>query len=293
MALGGQANGKQPFWSWDYKDIAPRFAFAYSPHADSGFLHKLFGSAGKSSIRGGYGIYYDHFGQGIVNSFDRNGAFGLTTALNNPAGTQDIDCTPRMVSLTTLPPSDGIFCGQQVVGPPPATFPDLVTPPVLTDPGSFSIYWGMDDKLKTPYSNVFDLSITRDLGRNFVFEASYIGRFAHRLLQEEDLAMPLDIVDPTSKMNYFQAATQLTQATNAGTDVSALAPIAFWENLFPNAAGKPGFGLLGGGGCAPNAGGLDSTGFTATQAMYDMPRCRSFSSTRGRFSRTKLRSSMN
>ncbi len=109
MALAGQANGKQPYWNWDYKDIAPRIAFAYSPHADSGFLHTLFGGVGKSSIRGGYGIYYDHFGSGIVNSFDRNGSFGLTTALDNPAGSQNVDCTPRLTSLYTLPSATDSF----------------------------------------------------------------------------------------------------------------------------------------------------------------------------------------
>jgi hypothetical protein len=273
MNLSGQANGKAPYWSWDYKNLAPRFAFAYSPHASSGILHALFGSAGKSSIRGGYGLYFDHFGEGIVNSFDKNGSFGLTTQLVNPASSQDVDCTPRLTSLLVLPPANINFCGQQVVGPPPATFPNTVTPPGGTDAGSFAIYWGLDDKLKTPYSHVVDFSITRELSRNFVFEASYIGRFAHHLLQEEDLAMPLDLVDPSSKMDYFKAATLLTKATNAGTDVSQLGPIPFWENMWPQAAGKPGFGLGGGGGCAPNIGGIPSSAFTATQAMYDLYSC--------------------
>lgn len=277
MALGGQANGKAPYWAWDYKDIAPRLAFAYSPHADSGFLHTLLGSAGKSSIRGGWGIYYDHFGQGIVNSFDRNGSFGLTTALDNPAGSQNVDCTPRMTSLYVLPSASTTFCGQQVVGPPPATFPNLVTPPTLFNPGSFAIYWGLDDKLKTPYSQVMDLSITRDLGKNFVFEVSYIGRMAHHLLQEEDLAMPLDIVDPGSKMDYFTAATMLTKAANAGTDISNFAtnPIPYWEHLFPGAAGQLGFGPPGSSGnlgCAPGNN-MNAANYNATQAMYDMYSC--------------------
>jgi hypothetical protein len=278
MSLGGQANGKAPYWAWDYKDLAPRLAFAYSPHADEGFLHKLFGSAGKSSIRGGYGIYYDHFGEGIVNSFDRNGSFGLTTALDNPAGSQDVDCTPRLTSLYVLPSATGTFCGQQVVGPPPAAFPGLVTPPTLFNPGSFSIYWGLDDKLKTPYSHVFDLSITRDLGKNYVFEASYIGRLGHRLLQEEDLAMPLDIVDPKSKTDYFAAATMLTKAANAGTDISQMPKIPFFEHLFPGAAGQLGFGPPGGtatsnnSGCAPGVN-YTTANYTATQAMYDMFSC--------------------
>jgi len=279
MALSGQANGKVPYWAWDYKNIAPRVAFAYSPHADSGFLRALFGSAGKSSIRGGYGIYYDHFGEGIVNSFDRNGSFGLTTTLTNPAGSQDVDCTPRLTDLFTLPPGpydqygDPItFCGQQVVGPPPPALPGLITPPTGTSPGSFAIYWGLDNKLKTPYSHVVDFSITRELSRNFVLEASYIGRFAHRLMQEEDLASPLDLVDPTSKMDYFTAATLLTKAANAGTDVSQLATIPFWEHIYSKAAGMPAFGIYGSG-CAPNANGIPSSSFTATQAMYDLFSC--------------------
>jgi hypothetical protein len=278
MALSGQANGKQPYWGWDYKDFAPRFAFAYSPHASSGFLHALFGSAGKSSIRGGYGLYYDHFGAGIVNSFDKNGSFGLTTLLTNPAGSQDVDCTPRLLGLTTLPPADTSFCDQQVVGPPPSPLPNPVIPPTGFDAGSFAIYWGLDDKLKTPYSHVFDFSITRELSRNFVFEASYVGRLAHRLLQEEDLAMPLDIVDPASKTDYFAAATALTKAANAGTDINGLAAIPYWEHLFPGAAGNLGFGPPGGtptknnAGCAPGVD-FNATNYTATQAMYDMYSC--------------------
>lgn len=286
MALSGQANGKAPFWAWDYHDFAPRLAFAYSPHADSGFLHTLFGGAGKSSIRGGVGMYYDHFGEGIVNSFDRQGAFGLTTALDNPAGSQDVSCTPRLTSLFTLPPADTSFCGQQVVGPQPAPLnTGVVVPPTLFNPGSFAIYWGMDNKLKTPYSEVADLSITRELSRNFVFEASYIGRFAHRLLQEEDLASPLDLVDPQSKMDYFTAASMLTKAHVAGTNINNLAPIPYWQNLFPGAAGQLGFGPPGNSsnlGCAPGDS-ATATNYTATQAMYDMFSCFSYNETSALF----------
>lgn len=285
MALSGQANGKQPYWNWDYKDIAPRVAIAYSPHAENGFLHSLFGSSGQSSIRVGYGIYYDHFGQGIVNTFDKQGSFGLTTALVNPAGSQDVDCTPRLMDLTTLPPASQSFCGQQVVGPPPPALPGTVTPPVLFDPGSFAIYWGLDDRLKTPYSHVFDFSITRELAKNYVIGASYVGRLAHRLMQEADLAMPLDIVDPASKMDYFKAATQLTKAANAGTDISQIAPIPYWENLFPEAAGQLGFGPPGSSanlGCAPGDN-VNATNYTSTQAMYDMYSCFTGNETTGLF----------
>src|SRR5260221_8110225 len=112
--LSGQANGKKPYWAWDYHDFSPRFAIAYSPHAASGFLHTLFGDAGKSSIRAGYGLYFDHFGEGVVNTFDRQGSWGLTSTFSNPAGTVGVDDSPRYTGLTgasNIP--------QNEVAPPP------------------------------------------------------------------------------------------------------------------------------------------------------------------------------
>ena len=53
----------------------------------SGFLHTLFGDSGKSSIRAGYGIVFRSFRRrSLVNTFDRNGSWGLTTTFSNPAG---------------------------------------------------------------------------------------------------------------------------------------------------------------------------------------------------------------
>jgi hypothetical protein len=260
--ISGQANGKQPYWNWDYKNLAPRVAFAYSPHSEGGFWHRLFGGSGKSSIRGGYGIYFDHFGQGVVNTFDRQGSFGLTTDLLNPAGTQDVDCTARFTSLTSIPM--GTFCDQNVSPGPPGKFP--VTPPGGTAAGSFAIYWGLDDKLKTPYSHVFDFSITRELTSNFVLEVGYTGRLGRRLLQESDLAAPLDLVDPKSGMDYFTAATMLAKLAEKNTNIKDVAPIPYWEDMFPTAA-HPRRALQG---CE---GKMRRADVTATQAIYDMFSC--------------------
>jgi len=38
-----------------------------------------------------------------------------------------------------------------------------------------------------------------------------VGRFARRLLVQQDIAMPLNLVDPKSKMDYFTAATMLSK----------------------------------------------------------------------------------
>ncbi len=251
FALSGKANGQAPYWNPDYKDFAPRFAFAYSPAS----------SGGKLSIRGGYGVYFDHFGEGVVNSFDREGSFGLTTYLENPSGVLTTDCAARFVSLTTIPnivPVNQCPETPELSPQPAGGFPS--TPPGMGANGNFALGWGIDNTMKTPYSHVVDFSVTRELPRQFVFELSYVGRFSRRLLQEVDLAEPVNMKDPQSGMTYFQAATQLAKLINANTPESSVPNIPFWQNFFPGAAG-----VNGETGSAP---GIPANP-TATQNIYD------------------------
>ena len=262
--LAGPANGRQPLWGWDYKDIAPRVSLAWSPGYKDGFLRSLFGGPGKSSFRIGAGRYYDHFGQGVINTFDRNGSFGLSTSIADAPGTVGPDDAPRYTGINNIPAS---------LTPPGPSGPFPVTPPTADQLGGFAIYWGADDKLKTPYSYGFDLSFSRELPGGFVFEAAYVNRLGRRLLQERDLAQPLDLVDPKSKVSYFQAATQLAKLAISNTDTSAIPAIPYWENLFPTATGTTYQSVLDftGGCAAPNASGL--TTLTASQAMYNSYFC--------------------
>ncbi|MGE5205660.1 MAG: carboxypeptidase regulatory-like domain-containing protein [Chlamydiota bacterium] len=281
LGLSGQGNGKSPFWNWDYGNIAPRVSFAWAPEGDSGIWKRITGGgAGKFSIRGGWGIYYDHFGEGIVNSFDRNGSFGLTTLIDNPAATQSVDSSPRFSQPTVnfIPTTAAQGCGAPPcnIQPPAPTGPFPTVPPTDLSGGGFAITWGLDGHMHTPYSHVVNFSITRELPKNFVVEASYVGRFAHHLLQEADLATPVNMRDPKSGMDYFTAATLLAKAANAGVPIQQIGNIPFWQNFFPSAAGPAatqlGFGSGPGNGCAPGDGSVTGN-VTATQAVYDMYSC--------------------
>lgn len=266
--LSGQANGKPPYWGYDYKDVAPRLAFAFSPKAEDGWSRRLWGGQGKTSLRAGYGIYFDHFGEGVTNTFDREGSFGLTTTESNPAAVISVDTSARYSGLYTVPTTSA---AGPLVGPPPTGPFPVYAPSGASTPGGFAITWGLDDKLKTPYSHLIDFSITRELPSNFIFEASYVGRFAHRLLQEEDLAEPTNLRDTIGGQYYFQAAQALAKQYYAGTDISKITPALvgpYWQHLFPAAAGPAATQIFG---CAPNANGI--TTVTATQAMYDLYDC--------------------
>ena len=54
-----------------------------------------------------------------------------------------------------------------------------------------------------------------------------------------DLMMPLNFKDQKSGTDYFTAAKQLIDAARASGDPLSIAPIPFWENMFPDAAGDP------------------------------------------------------
>jgi hypothetical protein len=253
--LSGQANKGAPYWADDFKNFAPRVAIAWSPAFEQGFLGHLFGAPGKSSIRIGAGVYFDHFGEGIVNTFDQDGSFGLSTLLTNTGGVQTVDSAPRMGptnGLYTLPPS-------LITPSPGASFPTQFP---LTN---FAVQWGLDDRLRTPYSYGFNLSFERELRRGFMLEAAYVGRIGHRLLQQEDLGQPRDIVDPTSHMDYFGATLALDNAVLAGTPEGSVAPVPYWENLFGATSAGPG-GIAGCAGGAP-------ANPTATQNMFDLMSC--------------------
>src|SRR5262249_23275951 len=59
-----------------YKPSAPRIGLAWSPSAKDGFMSKLFGGPGKTSIRMGYGIFYTPVEHLVLEQFSAEPPFG-------------------------------------------------------------------------------------------------------------------------------------------------------------------------------------------------------------------------
>jgi hypothetical protein len=252
FSASGKANNGKPFYPMNWLNFAPRFAVAYSPAPpEKSWLHKLTGGAGKTSIRAGFGLYYDHFGEGVVSNFANYGSFSLSTTLTNGAGTLDIGTLngatpgPRFTDVHNVPTTVN-----PVQGP--------ITYPYAAPTDGFQITYGIDDHIKTPYNEVVDLSLQREIKGGFTFEAAYVGRFGRHLLQASDLAQPLDLVDPASGSDYYSAITRLDQLYDEGyTDPTTIAPIPYFEDLFPDAAGV-------------DAAGDGTAGYNATQNIYNI-----------------------
>jgi len=220
--FSGPANGGTTgYYNWDWKNLGPRLAMAWSPGFSSGLLGSLFGGPGKSSVRAGFGIVYDRIGEGLLDTFDQNGAFGLSSSIQNAAGQESVACTPRITNLNVLPTTDN--CGSPILVPAPAA--NYPAPfPSNPAPGSEAITWGLDSNIKTPYSYTLDLSVQRELNSGFTLQVAYVGRLAHRLLAQEDLAMPLDPYDKAAGMDYFTAATALAKLYRSGVTTNTFNP---------------------------------------------------------------------
>ena len=149
--FSGPANGGTTgYYGWDYKDLGPRVALAWSPAFENGLLENVFGGPGKSSIRAGFGIVYDRIGEGLLDTFDQAGAFGLSTNIPNAAASESAGCSPRIESLNAIPLTDN--CGASRFSYPAPT-PNYPEPyPSNPAPGSEAITWGLDSHIKTPYS---------------------------------------------------------------------------------------------------------------------------------------------
>jgi len=223
--LNGRYNHAPDFWTPDKNDIGPRVAIAYSPAPAGGLMKKLFGNR-QSSIRAGYSLVFDHFGAATVQNFDTTGSYGLSSHLSNAPGSVPIESAPRFTGINNVPQS-------LLPTAPAGGFPAV---PAASGNGSFAISWGLDSGIKTPYSHLFDFSVTRALHSRASIEVSWVGRYAHRQLAQEDVAMPINLA--VGGTTYFTAAAQMAKLARANTPVGSVSNVAYWQQEFAGLNGQ-------------------------------------------------------
>ncbi len=212
--------GGGPLWATHRANFSPRLAVAYSPQARDGFLGKLFGGPGKTSIRAGAGLFYNIFGMGIIQMVDRN-AFGLSSKVTNQSFT--VVNSPRFEGPRSIP-SAGLL-------PPPPGGPGTPNPQGLG--------WsqGVDSSMLPPYSINPTLSIARELGSGFVLDVGYVGRLSRRLLVNDTAAAQIvNFKDQGSGQYLLDALQELELQIRGGWPTQAVQPVGFFENLFSGAA---------------------------------------------------------
>lgn len=225
--------GGRPLYPTFKRNFAPRLSLAYTPDKADGWLGRLTGGPGKTSIRIGAGMFYDLFGSGLIDQLDAD-SFGLTTNQITPIGTFNGSTAPRFTSVNNVPSA--------LVPPSPGGGPG--TPPIGLVTGTTVIDYG----LKPPYVYNLNLAVSRQLSQDFGLDVAYVGRLSRRqLILSQGDSQPLNFRDPQSGMRLYDAMGMLDNAARAKTPVANIQPIPFWQNLFSNAA---------------------TGGMTATQVVY-------------------------
>lgn len=161
------ANPNIGLWDSDWNNFGPRVGFAYSPNFDSGFLGKLFGGPGKSSIRGGYGIFYDRVFTNLFGNSSGNPPFSLAIfdiPLNGSGGFLLDDTARVSTRVSTNLVQEGDELGLAVI------FPNSQN----------NI---LQSKFTTPNSASWNFGFQRELGNQFLFEIDYVGTRGVNLLR--------------------------------------------------------------------------------------------------------------
>ena len=171
-----------------YKSFAPRIGLAWSPSADSGFWHKLFGSAGQTSIRMGYGVFYNPVEQLVLEQFSAEPPFGGSSTFTN--------------TLFNTP-----FLGQNgTVFPNP--FNGFLNPArgQALDWSRFRpniLYGEFQPNLRTQYAEQYNFTIQRQLAGDTLLQVGYVGSQGHRLMANHDLNYGL--AQPCNDLNALSA----------------------------------------------------------------------------------------
>jgi hypothetical protein len=257
----GPANGGKPMYNWDKNNFQPRVAVAWSPNYSSGLLHSIFGDSGKSVIRGGFAMTNDYYGQALAVDWDLNNTLGFTSNYTTPANTYDTTAGDLAPLFTGF--SQDVHSLPKVVIPTGLTFP-LAQP---IDEGE-RIEQGVDSTLHAPTEYVWNFTYERQLKAGTTLSVSYVGRMARSLLARRDVTAFNNVRDPQSGMDWYTAGTILEKQRQQGVNTSQIAPIPFFENLFPaglasimnNEYGLDPF-------CSGNNAGFDPT-WSNTQAFY-------------------------
>jgi hypothetical protein len=178
-------------------NLSPRVGFGWHPGGDV-----------RTSVRGGYGMYYTQIRSNVVASYLVNGLDGLTTYTAVPGQfgfPTCLTCVPISFDPTTLPPSQlpardiTIQVGQR----------DFYRAQFARYGLNFDLLPNYPDKLVNPRSQVISIGAERELAKGLFLGADYV----HQRLDDIDRTVDLNAPAPFDRTAPGQ--TRSVAAANA------------------------------------------------------------------------------
>jgi hypothetical protein len=160
--VGVGTNGLDKLYRADWNNFSPRLGFAWD----------LTGK-GRTVLRGGWGLFYDAYSQDFFtgqlpfNTFNPGAAY-------NPTGAK-----PILFSFSTIPQIQNNV-------------------PVFTDYLDSDVF-AVDQNLRTPYVQNFNLNFQQELAKNFVWQVGYVGSVGTKLIRYRDINQPVNPAASTAR----------------------------------------------------------------------------------------------
>jgi hypothetical protein len=217
FVVAGDPGVPQTIAPTSFKNVAPRIGLAYAPHAENPLGRLVFGDSGKSSVRASYGLFYTEF-PGL--------SAGIMYAVP-PFGFNYLSPAPPLLGTPFVTAATGFNNGQRFPFPFPPHTVSTSSPdnnvdwsnftPIAADP--FFYY-----RNRVPYISNYMLSLQREITRNIVLTASYVGNQGHHLLAlvsanvgDPSLCLALQGCGPFGEDGtYTNASGQTVQGTRVG-----------------------------------------------------------------------------
>jgi hypothetical protein len=175
-----------------YKSFAPRIGIAYSPGRD-----------GKTSIRAGWGLFYNPIEELVLAQFGAEPPFGGSSSLSD-------------VFFNTPYVNQGEFTA-------PNPFGGIITPTkgASTDLSLFRpilLYGEFEPHLRSQYTTQYNLTFQRDLSNSTMLQIGYVGSQGHRLLATHDInpSNPQTCLDMANISSYYANLGNQTLAAAYG-----------------------------------------------------------------------------
>jgi hypothetical protein len=160
-------------------DFAPRVGIAYSPDVQTPWMRKVIGTAGRTSIRTGYGIFctaYEGLSAGIMSA-------------NPPYGYTYTSAAPPLFDAPFTVAATGANAGQRFPLQKVAFGASKSNPNATVNWSQFEPLVGIpavDPNDVTPYAQHWMASVERQLGTGALASLSYVGTASHHLLALEE-----------------------------------------------------------------------------------------------------------
>jgi hypothetical protein len=170
LVVPGDAGVSNALTQTYYKSFAPRIGISWSP-----------GTSGKTSIKAGWGLFYNPIEQLVLEQFSAEPPFGgstfpFNTFFNTPFLDQSGGFSyPNPFGLGSLAGFNGILNPKR--GQP-------------VDWGMFRpilLFGQFQPKMRNQYSAQYNLTLERELARDLKLQVGYVGSQGHRLLATHDI----------------------------------------------------------------------------------------------------------